>query len=210
VKIQKPIRILIADDHEVVRDGLAAILNMEEDMLVVAQAANGESAVQSFRKERPDVALLDLVMPVMSGVDATAAIRKDFPDARIVVLTTFSGDEDIYRALHAGARAYLLKDTSTKELVETIRAVHEGKRHIPPEVAARLAERIPRFELTQRELDILKLIVKGKSNKEIADTLSITEGTVKYYVNIILAKMGVGDRTEAATTAIKRGIVHLE
>ena len=207
---KNPIRILIADDHEVVREGLAAILDMQQDMLVVAQSANGQEAARAFRKERPDIALLDLLMPIMSGVEATAGILKDFPKARIIVLTTFGGDEDIYRALQAGARAYLLKDISSKELVETIRAVHQGQRRIPAEIASRLAERLPASELTKREMDVLKQIVKGKSNKEIAGVLNITEGTVKYYVNVILSKMNVGDRTEAATTALKRGLVHLD
>lgn len=206
--MDNPIRILIAEDHEVVREGLAAILDQEQDMLVVAQAANGQEAVQAFSDKRPDIALLDLLMPGVNGVEATVAIRKNFPSARIIVLTTFDGNEDIYRALQAGARAYLLKDTSRKDLLETIRAVHSGQRRIPAEVAARLAERVPVFELTKRELDVLRLIVKGKSNKEIAAVLSITEGTVKYYVNIILSKMGVSDRTGAATSALKRGIVH--
>jgi len=210
MKKEKPIRILIAEDHEIVREGLTAILNMQNDMVVVAETANGKEAIHAFRKERPDIALMDLMMPGVNGVDATVAIRKDFPNARIIVLTTYSGDEDIYRALNAGARAYLLKDSGRKELLEIIRAVHQGQRRIPADVAARLADRIPASDLTQRELDVLKLIVKGKSNKEIADILSIAEGTVKYYVNIILSKMGVSDRTEAATTALKRGIVHLD
>ena len=208
MKTNNPIRILIAEDHEVVREGVAAILDQEQDMLVVAQAANGQEAVRAFSSERPDIALLDLLMPGLNGVEATAAIRKNFPSARIIVLTTYDGNEDIYRALQAGARAYLLKATSRKDLLETIRAVHLGQLRIPAEVAARLAERIPVSELTKRELDVLRLIVKGKSNKEIANVLGITEGTVKYYVNIILSKMGVSDRTEAATSALKRGIVH--
>jgi len=210
MKMDRPIRILIAEDHEVVREGLAAILNMQQDMTVVAHAANGQEAIQAYKKERPDVALLDLLMPGVSGVDAIIGIRKDFPKAHIIVLTTFDGDEDIYRALRAGARAYLLKETSRNDLLETIRAVHRGEHRIPADVAARLAERLPASELTKRELDVLQQIVKGKSNKEIADALGITEGTVKYYVNIILSKMGVSDRTEAATTALKRGLVHLD
>ena len=209
-KKENPIRILIAEDHEVVREGLVAILSMQQEMIVVAEAANGEEAIRAFRKERPDIAILDLRMPGVSGVEAIAAIRKDFPNARIIVLTTYAGDEDIFRALQAGARAYLLKDTSRKELVDTIRAVYQGQRRVPPEIAARLADRIPLSELTERELDVLKLIVKGESNKEIAVRLDITEGTVKYYVNIILSKLGVRDRTEAATTALKRGILHLD
>jgi two-component system NarL family response regulator len=207
-KFVKPIRILIAEDHEIVREGIAAILNTQTDMIVVAQATNGQEAVRAFNRERPDIALLDLMMPEMSGVEATVAIKRKFPNARIVVLTTYDGDEDIYRALQAGARAYLLKDTSRNDIFETIRAVHRGERRIPAEIAARLAERVAGSELTKRELDVLKQIVKGKSNKEIASVLNITEGTVKYYVNVILSKMGVSDRTEAATTALKRGLVH--
>jgi len=204
------IRILIAEDHEVVREGLAALVNMQSDMVVVAKPANGKEAVEAFNQERPDILLVDLLMPVMNGVEAILAIKKKFSDARIIVLTTYDGDEDIYRALQAGARAYLLKDTSRNNLFETIRAVHRGERRIPEAIAVRLAERVSGSELTRRELDVLKQIVKGRSNKEIANTLSLTEGAVKSYVNIILSKMRVSDRTEAATTAIKRGLIHLD
>lgn len=205
-----PIRVLVADDHFVVRTGLRAVIDPEPDMQVVAEAGTGQQALQLFRQHRPDVTLMDLRMPVMDGVEATRAIRQESPNARVVVLTTYDGDEDIYRALSAGARAYLLKDTQRQELLDVIRAVHAGQRRVPAAIGARLAEAMPRSELTPRELDVLGLVVKGLSNKKIADALSITEGTVKIHVNNILSKMGVADRTQAATTAIRRGIVHLD
>lgn len=207
---RSPIRILIADDHFVVRMGLSTLINTQEDMTVVAEAANGKQAAEMFRAHRPDVTLMDLRMPEMNGVEAIVAIRAEDPDARIIVLTTYDGDEDIFRAFQAGARAYLLKDMHHDELLGALRAVHQGQRFIPPAIANRLAERIPRSELTSRELEVLKLIVKGMSNREIAATLFITEGTVKIHVNNLLGKLGVSDRTKAATTALKRGIVHLD
>jgi len=204
------IRILIADDHFVVRMGLATLINTQDDMTVVAEAANGKQAAEMFRAHKPDVTLMDLRMPEMNGVEAIVAIRAEEPDARIIVLTTYDGDEDIYRAFQAGARAYLLKDMHHDELLGALRAVYQGQRFIPPAIANRLAERIPRSELTSRELEVLKLIVKGMSNREIAATLFITEGTVKIHVNNLLGKLGVSDRTKAATTALQRGIVHLD
>src|SRR6185503_13038537 len=204
------IRILVVDDHFVVRMGLTTLINTQSDMTVVGEATNGKQAVELFRAEKPDVTLMDLRMPEMNGVAAITAIRAEFPDARIIVLSTYDGDEDIYRAFQAGARAYLLKDMHHDELVNAIRAVHQGQRFIPPAIANRLAERMPRSELTARELDVLRLIVKGMSNKEIASALRITEGTVKIHVNNLLAKLGVSDRTKAATTALQRGIVYLE
>jgi two-component system NarL family response regulator len=208
--VRLPIRILIADDHFVVRMGLSTLINIQDDMSVVAEAANGKQAVEMFRALRPDVTLMDLRMPEMTGVEAIIAIRAQEPDARIIVLTTYDGDEDIYRAFQAGARAYLLKDMHHDDLLGALRAVHQGQRFIPPAIANRLAERIPRSELTNRELEVLKLIVKGMSNREIAATLFITEGTVKIHVNNLLGKLGVSDRTKAATTALQRGLVHLE
>jgi two-component system NarL family response regulator len=205
-----PIRVLVADDHFVVRMGLRALIDAEPDMHVVAEAGTGQQAVELFRQHRPDVTLMDLRMPVMNGLEAIQAIRGESPEARVVVLTTYDGDEDIYRALNAGARAYLLKEMDREELLGVIRAVHAGQRRVPPEIGARLAEAMPRSELTRRELEVLDLVVKGFSNKRIGDALSITEGTVKIHVNNILGKMGVADRTEAATTAIRRGIVHLD
>ena len=205
-----PIRILLADDHFVVRMGLSTLINTQDDMSVVGEAANGKQAVEMFRALRPDVTLMDLRMPEMNGVEAIIAIRAQEPDARIIVLTTYDGDEDIYRAFQAGARAYLLKDMHHDDLLGALKAVHQGQRFIPPAIANRLAERIPRSELTTRELEVLKLIVKGMSNREIAATLFITEGTVKIHVNNLLGKLGVSDRTKAATTALQRGLVHLD
>jgi two-component system NarL family response regulator len=207
---EDPIRVLIADDHYVVRVGLGTLINSEPDMSVVAEAVNGRQAVETFRASRPDVALMDLRMPEMNGVEAILAIREEFPEGRIIVLTTYDGDEDIYRALQAGARGYILKDMVGDELIEAIRAVHAGQRRLPPAVAARLAERMPRSELTPRELEVLRLIVRGKSNKEIAAALFVTEGTIKIHVNNLLGKLGVSDRTQAVTAALQRGIVHLE
>lgn len=206
----KPLRIMIADDHFVVRMGLAAVVNTQSDMSVIVEATNGKQAVEMYRQHRPDVVLMDVRMPEMDGIEAITAIRKDYPDSRIIVLTTYDGDEDIYRALQAGARAYLLKDSLRDGLIEAIRAVYAGQRRIPAEVANRLAERMNRTELTARELEVLKLIAQGKSNKIIASDLSISEGTVKIHVNNILSKLGVSDRTHAATFALQRGIIHLE
>lgn len=203
------IRLLVADDHHIVRQGLVSMINRVPDMEVVAEATGGREAVELFAKHKPDVALLDLRMPTMDGVEAVTAIRASAPEARIVLLTTFDGDEDIYRALRAGAKAYLLKDATLEQLVECIRAVYTGKTCIPPSVAAKLAERMSGPELTARELDVLRLMAEGRSNKEIGSRLFITEGTVKLHVNNILSKLGVGGRTEAVTIAIKRGLVHL-
>jgi two-component system NarL family response regulator len=204
------IRVLVVDDHFVVRMGLRAVIDAEPDMAVVAEANGGERAVQLFREHNPDITLMDLRMPLTSGVEATRAIREDSPNARVIVLTTYDGDEDIFRALNAGARAYLLKDVSREELLDVIRGVHAGQRRIPPAIGARLAESMPRSELTPRELEVLGLVVRGLSNRKIGDALSITEGTVKIHMNNILSKMGVEDRTQAATTAVRRGIIHLE
>ena len=204
-----PIRLLIADDHLVVRMGLRSMIDTQPDMGVVAEAANGQEAVELFREHKPDIALMDLRMPVMGGVEATIAIREEFPQARVIVLTTYDGDENIYRALRAGAMAYLLKDIPRGEFLDDVRAVHSGQYCIPPAVAARLAQRMPYSELSGRELDVLKLIVEGLSNKEIATTLAITESTVKNHVNSLLGKLRVNDRTQAATMALRRGIVML-
>jgi DNA-binding NarL/FixJ family response regulator len=206
----KPIRIMITDDHFVVRMGLAAVINTQSDMQVVAEASNGLQALELFRLHLPDVTLMDLRMPQMEGVEAITAIRKEFPNSRFIVLTTYDGDEDIYRALQAGARGYLLKDMLSDSLLDAIRTVHAGGRRIPPEVANRLADRMFRSELSAREMEVLKLIVKGKSNKEIAAELGVAEGTVKIHINNILSKLGVSARTQAATYALQHGIIHLD
>lgn len=205
-----PIRIMVVDDHPVVRRGLFAIISLDAGMRVVAEAASGEEAVKMFRQHEPDVTLMDLrLQPEMGGVEAIAAIREQFPASKFVVLTTYDGDEDIYRALQAGAQAYLLKGTLDHEVRETITAVHRGLRRIPAPVSDRLSERPPNSKLTPRELEVLQLIVNGKSNKELADALGITENTVKWFTKIIFNKLDVRDRTQAATAALQRGIVHL-
>ena len=202
-----PIRILVAEDHLVARVGVTTIVNMQSDMQVVAEASNGQQAVDMFRKHLPDVTLLDLRMPVMGGVEAAIAIRSEFPDARLIALTTYGGDEDIRRALNAGVQAYLTKDVLHDELLKAIRAVHAGERYLPSAIAAALSSQLP--DLTTREIQVLHLIVQGLANKQIAFNLSIAEHTVKNHVKNILSKLGVQDRTQAATAAIQRGIVHL-
>lgn len=204
------IRVLIADDHPVVREGLVALIARRTDMEVVAEAGGGREAVRLFAEHAPDVLLIDLRMPDMDGVEAIRAIRERCPDARIVVLTTFDGDEDIYRGIRAGARAYLLKGSPREDLMECIRAVHEGQTRIPPEVAAKLAGRVGGHELTAREREVLGLVARGMGNREIGVELAITEGTVKVHINNILSKLNVGSRTEAATLALRRGIVRLQ
>lgn len=201
------IRILVVDDHLVVREGLSSILNHEPDMSVVAEAGDGQQAVTQYRLHRPAVTLMDLRLPKQCGIEATAAIRSRFPDARIIMLTSFDGEEDIYRALEAGARAYLLKSVAREELLSAVRTVAAGGCRIPPTVAERLAQRIQKSTLTSRELDVLRKIVSGASNRQIATALGISEATVKTHVNSILGKMSVSDRTGAAIAAIRRGIV---
>ena len=207
---QESIRVLVVEDHHVVRQGLVALLNVVDGIEVVGEAADGVEAITQYRKHQPDITLIDLRLPRMGGVDVIQRIRMETPNARFIVLTTYDGDEDIYRALQAGARAYLLKGMTTEELIATIRAVHAGKSHIPPAIAQRLAERMGTEELTPREFDVLEQIVHGKSNKEIATELEISEATVKTHINSLLGKLGVTDRTQAATAAIQRGIVPLE
>jgi two-component system NarL family response regulator len=206
----KPIRLMLVDDHPAFRKGMAALLESEPDLKVVAEAGNGAEAISLFRDTRPDVVLMDLRLPGMGGVETTIAIRKEFPQAHIIVLTTFDADEDIYRAIQSGAQSYLLKDTPEDELAETIRAVHAGQMRLPPKLAARLAARQKRPELSPRELDVLQLLVKGRSNKEIGASLFICEDTVKAHFRTLFVKLGVQDRTEAAITAIRHGIVQLD
>lgn len=204
------IRILIADDHLVVRMGLRSMIETQPDMKVIGEAANGEEAIRVFGELRPDVVLMDLRMPRLNGVDATRTIREVDPEARIIILTTYDGDENIYRALQIGARAYLLKDIHRDEFLRSVRAVHRGEYCLAPAVAARLAQRVPCVDLSSREVEVLKLIVEGRSNKEIASALAVTESTIKNHVNSILNKLNVRDRTQAATTALRRGIVTLD
>lgn len=205
-----PIRILVAEDHLVARVGVSTIVNMQPDMTVIAEASNGQQAVEMYRKHLPDVALLDMRMPIMSGVEAATAIRAEFPHARMIALTTYGGDEDIRRALAAGVQSYLTKDVLHDELIKAIRAVHAGQTYLPSGVAAALAAQMPRPDLSAREVQVLELIVRGLANKQIAYSLNIAEHTVKNHVKNILSKLGVQDRTQAATAAIQRGIVHLQ
>jgi DNA-binding NarL/FixJ family response regulator len=202
------IRIMVIDDQAVVRQGFVSLIKTVPDMEIVGEGSNGQEAVDLFRQLRPDITLMDLRMPALSGAEAIRQIRNEFPAARIIVLTTFDGDEDIYRAVQAGAQGYLLKDMFFEELEAAIRKVHAGARLIPGSVAERLAARMSSSELTGRELEVLRHIVDGKSNKEIGNTLNISEATVKSHINNILSKLGVSDRTQAATTALQRGIVH--
>jgi DNA-binding NarL/FixJ family response regulator len=203
------IRILAVDDHPMLLEGIAALVASQPDMKLVAQASTGREALEQFRRHRPDLTLMDLQMPDMDGIEAMAAICSEFPEARIIVLTTYKGDVQVLRALKAGARAYLLKGLLRKELLETIRAVHGGQKRIPPEVAAELAEHALEGTLTSREIDVLRLIAGGSANKLVADQLSISEETVKGHVKNILGKLGANDRTHAVTIALKRGIIEL-
>jgi DNA-binding NarL/FixJ family response regulator len=203
------IRILAVDDHPMLREGIASLVASQSDMELVAEASTGREALEQFRNHRPDLTLMDLQMPDMDGIEAMVTIRDEFPEARIIVLTTYKGDIQVLRALKAGARAYLLKGLLRKELLETIRAVHRGEKRIPPEVAAVLADHVVDGTLTSREIDVLRLIAGGNANRLIGDRLSLTEGTVKGYVKSILSKLGASDRTHAVTVALKRGIIDL-
>jgi two-component system, NarL family, response regulator len=207
--MKSKIRILVAEDHLIARVGVIAIINMQLDMTVVAEAVNGRQAVELYRKHLPDVLLLDMRMPVMSGVEAALAIRAEYPQSRIIALTTYEGDENIRRALDAGVQAYLTKDVIHGELLKTIRAVHAGQTYLPAALAARLESLLPAAHLSAREIQVLELIVKGLSNKQIADALNIADATAKNHVKNILSKLRVQDRTQAATAAIQRGIVLL-
>jgi DNA-binding NarL/FixJ family response regulator len=206
---QTPIRILSVDDHPLLRQGIAAIINSQPDMLLAAQAANGVEAIQQFREHRPDVTLMDLRLPDMSGIDALIAIRTEFPAACVVMLTTFEGDVEIQRALEAGARGYLLKSTPAKDLIEAIRQSHAGKRPIPAEVAAHLAEHMGEEALTPREVEVLRHLAGGNRNRDIAEQLFISEETVKVHIKHIMEKLGASDRTQAVAIAVRRGIIQL-
>jgi two-component system, NarL family, response regulator len=204
------ITIMVVEDHFVVRAGLTAIINSQPDMVMVAEAGNGQQAIELFAKHQPDVTLMDLRIPALNGTEAIAAIIRDFPRAKIIVLSTYGGDEEIFKALRAGARAYFLKDVKGQDLINAIRAVHAGQRPLPPEIASRLAERIPRSELSPREMEILRLIARGGSNREIANTLAISEGTVRVHASNIFAKLGCSDRAQAVSEAFQRGIIHID
>ena len=207
--VPNPIRVLAVDDHALLLQGIAALVNTQRDMKLVAEASNGQEAIEKFRLHRPDVTLMDLQMPAMNGIEAIIGIRSEFPNARIIVLTTYAGDVQVLRALKAGAQGYILKGHVRRELLDTIRAVHAGQKRIPPEVAAELAEHVTEDELTSREIAVLRLIATGNANKAIAGQLSIAEDTVKSHVTNILAKLGANDRTHAVTIGLKRGIIEL-
>ena len=203
------IRILTVDDHPLLRKGIAALVNGEPDLKLVAEASNGNEAIDAFRSHRPDVTLMDLQMPEVDGIDAIDRIRREFPEARIIILTTYSGDTQVLRALKAGARGYILKGHVHKELLDAIRAVHAGQKRIPPEIAAQLADHATDDALTEREIDVLRLVAAGNANKQIADQLSIGEATVKSHISNILSKLGANDRSHAVTIGLKRGIIEL-
>jgi DNA-binding NarL/FixJ family response regulator len=203
------IRILCVDDHPLMREGITAVIQNEPDMLVVGEASNGQEALQEFRKQRPDITLMDLRLPDMSGIDALIAIRAEYVAARVIMLTTFEGDAEIQRALQAGAKGYMLKSMPRKRLVEMIRTVHAGAKSIPPEIAAHLAEHLGDELLTRREVDVLQKMAGGNRNRDIAEQLFISEETVKGHVKHIMEKLGASDRTEAVAIAVRRGIIHL-
>jgi two-component system NarL family response regulator len=208
--MNKKIRIMVVDDHFVVRIGLTEAINLETDMSVELEVSNGRQAIARYRDEKPDVVLMDVKLPDLSGIETTEAICKEFPDASIIMLSTHNNEEDIYRSIEAGAKTYVLKSAPREELIETIRAIHLGERRISPAIGARLAEHARHDELTARELDVLKLVADGKSNKEIGSKLNLAEITVKIHVGRILAKLNANDRTQAAMTALRRGILSME
>ena len=210
LKKTNPIRVMLVDDHPAFRKGMAALIESEPDLSVVAETGDGRDALQVYRAKKPDVVLMDLRLPGLGGVEATLAIRKEFPDARVIVLTTFDTDEDIFRAIQSGAKSYLLQDTPDDELATAIRGVHAGKQILSDKLSRRLAERQQRPELTQREMDVLQMLIKGRSNREIGTALFLCEDTVKAHFKTLFAKLKVQDRTEAAISAIRHGIVHLD
>jgi DNA-binding NarL/FixJ family response regulator len=210
MKNSKPIRILVVDDHFMVRMGLSASLNVESDLEVVAEAGNGEAAIEAYRKHHPTLVLMDLRLPGMSGIDCTAAILREYPDARILMLSTHCNEEEVYRALQAGARGYIVKSILREELLRAVRAVHEGQQYVDPIVASQLAERRSHRSLSTREVEVLQMVARGLGNKEIASALSIAEVTVKLHVSHVLEKLSVKDRTQAATAALQRGIISLD
>lgn len=203
------IRILCVDDHPLMREGIAAIIRNEPDMVLVAEASNGREAIQGYREHRPDIALMDLRLPDISGIDAVIAIRTEYPSAKVIMLTTFEGDSEIQRALEAGAQGYMLKSMSRKQLVEMIRRVHAGRKHIPPEVAAHLAEHLGEETLSKREVEVLDKVAGGNRNSDIAALLFISEETVKGHIKHIMEKLGASDRTEAVAIGVRRGIIQL-
>lgn len=207
--MKKKIQVLIVDDHYLIRIGLANSLNVENDMVCIAEARTGAEAIELYRKHQPDIVLMDLRLPDMNGIETTVKLRSEFPNAIVIMISTFDGEEDIFRSLQAGARSYVPKDISRDELLQTIRDAHNGKHSLPAPIAGRLAQRMQRRELTDREHEVLRLVVDGQTNKQIAVTLQITEVTVKLHVSSILTKLGAHDRTQASTMAIQRGIVHL-
>ena len=204
-----PIRILTVDDHPMLREGIAAVLASEQDMVLAAEASNGKEAIEQFRTHRPDVTLMDVQMPEVNGIDAILKIREEFPDARIIVLTTYGGDAQAARAFKAGASGYLLKSMLRKELIDTIRTVHAGKKRIPPEIAVELAEHHSDDALTEREIDVLREVAAGNANKMVAQRLNVSEETIKAHMKNILSKLGANDRTHAVTIALKRGIIEI-
>jgi DNA-binding NarL/FixJ family response regulator len=210
MKKKNPIRLLIVDDHPAFRAGLAALCESEPDMTVVAEAGDGSEALSVFRREKPDIVLMDVRLPGLSGVETILAIRAEFPEARVIVITTYDCDEDLYRAIQSGAQSYLLKDMSKGEIIGNIRAVHSGQHQLAPHLAEQLAKRMKRKDLSQREMEVLQFLVKGRSNKEIAAALFLSEETVKIHLKTLYAKLAVQDRTEAAISAIRHGIVHIE